>query len=125
MNKIINFSKKQFLRIGYCLKELTIFFTDGVVFFSICSVFIVISSILVNFVFNIVDFYTGTDIMNYLMIRIYEPTHSKYIFLYLFNYIVITGFIGFLFVGFLLFGMELIKKINSFFNIVVKDWRES
>jgi hypothetical protein len=122
MIKIINFSKKQFLRIGYCLKELTIFFTEGLVVFSICSVFIVISSILVNFVFNIFDFYNGTDIMNSVIAKSFIENPNMSINLCIFEYVISSGMLG-VFVG--LFILSLYVGVRSILKTIVKDWRES
>lgn len=122
MIKIINFSKKQFLRIGYCLKNLTTFFTGGVVFFSICSVIIVISSILVNFVFNVIDFYIGSDIMNSVIAKSFIENPNMSVNLCIFEYIISSGMLG-VFVG--LFILSMYVGVKSILKTIVKDWRES
>jgi ABC-type multidrug transport system fused ATPase/permease subunit len=123
-NKILNFSKKQLDKIKPIvyrfIKNLKDFFVAVILF----SFFLLILSILCNFIFNIFDFCFGFDCLGYLMERICEARSDNYID-YIFDYVILTGVIGFIaFIFFLIF-VDLISKSRQTIENLKNDWKNS
>lgn len=116
--KIVNFIKKQIKR----FKEIYNFIIEGVIVILFFSIIVSTSSILVNFIFNVIDFYIGTDIMNSVIAKSFIENPNMSVNLCIFEYVISSGMLG-VFVG--LFILSLYVGVKSILKTIVKDWRES